>query len=411
MIIDQPTCTNPGTVEIHCEVCHMLITTIHPGAAHEPKMTTIVEATCCEDGYSQLICQNCSQALNNGQKFPIAATGDHTDDWRETKAATCTTGGIETLYCGNSGKLLGDTRSTPKLDHDMTGAPVVTPATCTAEGKSVKTCQRNGCNYSETTILPIVDHVEGDPVTDPEPTCCNEGLKSWYCVNCNTLLRTEKLPALGHGEGEYKWVTVSEPTCTEEGLEKKVCAHSGKDLGETRAIPALGHIYVGLWEVGESDTHYRNCYRCGAGRKNVECTYLPLEIDDVMYHVCPVCGRFHEQELEAVEAADITIATGSKPGASLVRMLAKPFGADEIRYPVIMTAIFEAEGYIADPAENVTGITVTVPMDDMAAFKLVFVHLDEATNELVWTDVPCTLVNGVLTFTVEEMGLFLFVAE
>ena len=43
VIIDQPTCVNPGTVELYCEDCHMLITTIHPGASHEPKMTTIVE--------------------------------------------------------------------------------------------------------------------------------------------------------------------------------------------------------------------------------------------------------------------------------------------------------------------------------------------------------------------------------
>lgn len=413
VIIDQPTCVNPGTVELYCEDCHMLITTIHPGASHEPKMTTIVAATCCEAGYSQLICNNCQQEVNNGQQYPIAATGLHAEDWRETTAATCTTGGVETLYCGNSGKLLGDTRSTAKLGHDMTGDPVVTPATCTAEGSSVKTCQRPGCTHSETTILPILDHVEGEPVTDPEPTCCNEGLKSWYCVNCNTLLRTEELDPLGHPveDVDFKWVESKAPTCTEEGEEKKVCAHSGKDLGETRTIPALGHIYVGLWEVGESDTHHRDCYRCGAGCRNVECTYLPLIIDDVEYQVCPVCGRFHNQKLEVVAEADITIVTGSKPGVSLVRMLADPFGADEIRYPAIMTAIFEADGYIADPDQNVTGITVILPVDAMASFKLVFVHMDDATGELVWTDVPYTLENGILTFAVEEMGLFLFVAE
>ena len=322
---------------------------------------------------------------------------------------TCTEWGKTTVSCTRCDYSTGSTpNSYPPLGHDFTNLVSHTDPTCTQDGEDVNDCTR--CDEIETTVLPMFDHVEGNPITYPEPTCCDKGLKSWYCVNCNTLLRTEELDPLGH-DANFKWVTVTEPTCTEEGLEKKVCAHSGKDLGETRTIPALGHIYVGLWEVGESDTHHRDCYRCGAGRRNVECTYLPLIIDDVEYQVCPVCGRFHNQKLEVVAEADITIVTGSKPGVSLVRMLADPFGADEIRYPAIMTAIFEADGYIADPDQNVTGITVILPVDAMASFKLVFVHMDDATGELVWTDVPYTLENGILTFAVEEMGLFLFVAE
>ena len=58
-----------------------------------------------------------------------------------------------------------------------------------------------------------------------------------------------------------------------------------------------------------------------------------------------------------------------------------------------------------------TGITVTLPLEMTTAFKLVFVHVDDATGELIWTDVAYTLNDGVLSFTMEEMGLFLFIAE
>ena len=402
-----PTCTEWGKTTTSCTRCDYSTGNTpnsYPPLGHDfTNLVSHTDPTCTQDGADVYDCTRCDE-----KEITVLPKLDHNLVTTNTPP-TCTEWGKTTVSCTRCDYSTGSTpNSYPPLGHDFTNLVSHTDPTCTQDGEDVNDCTR--CDEIETTVLPMFDHVEGNPITYPEPTCCDKGLKSWYCVNCNTLLRTEELDPLGH-DANFKWVTVTEPTCTEEGLEKKVCAHSGKDLGETRTIPALGHIYVGLWEVGESDTHHRDCYRCGAGRRNVECTYLPLIIDDVEYQVCPVCGRFHNQKLEVVAEADITIVTGSKPGVSLVRMLADPFGADEIRYPAIMTAIFEADGYIADPDQNVTGITVILPVDAMASFKLVFVHMDDATGELVWTDVPYTLENGILTFAVEEMGLFLFVAE
>lgn len=376
---------------------------------HNPGNPVETPATCTADGKIEQKCMRCHVVLSSSV---IDKTGHQWGGWSYSG-----TPGTHTHSCRNTGCSASENASCNYdnygyrdyrggvehghmcldcwnwVDHTASGGT----ASCVA--KAVCWC---GLSYGE-----LGDHVPGAPVETPA-TCTTDGKKETKCTVCQAVLSTETIGKTGHNT---KLTGTTAATCTQEGVETYTCQNNGCSYTETKTSPALGHTYVELWQVGDSDTHYRNCYRCGAGRKIVECTYLPLVIDEVQYQVCPVCGRFQGQKLEAVTDATITLAAGSKPGASLVRMLAQPFGADDARYPVILTAIFEAEGLIAEPAANVSGITVSVPMSTSAAFKLVYVHADDVTGQLIWTDVPCTLANGVLSFTVEEMGLFLFVAE
>ena len=94
---------------------------------------------------------------------------------------------------------------------------------------------------------PVNNYIEppvwDDGVVTTEPTCTEDGVKTYTCSNGET--RTETIPALGHDFGE--WEITKNPTCTEKGSKTRKCSRCGET--ETVEIDALGHD----WEL-ESDT-------------------------------------------------------------------------------------------------------------------------------------------------------------
>ena len=71
------------------------------------------------------------------------------------------------------------------------------------------------------------------------PTCTEAGYTTHTCVDCDYVLVTDEVEALGHTFGE--WVVTTEPTCTEAGEETRTCEVCGET--ETQAVPATGHSY------------------------------------------------------------------------------------------------------------------------------------------------------------------------
>ena len=99
-------------------------------------------------------------------------------------------------------------------------------------------------------------------VTDTEPTCTENGVKSRTCISCNKVEYAD-IPALGHSD--YYYDTVS-PTCTEYGTEYKYCGVCDQVLATTSIVPN-GHTF-GEWVTVTEPTETahglkrRQCINC-----------------------------------------------------------------------------------------------------------------------------------------------------
>ena len=89
----------------------------------------------------------------------------------------------------------------------------------------------------------------------------------------NYVIAQNALNAVGHA---WKETIVKEPTCTEEGLKTYACENCGETKQET--LPALGHDYAGEWTVDKEATYYedgsksRHCSRCDS---QIDVTVIP----------------------------------------------------------------------------------------------------------------------------------------
>ena len=77
-------------------------------------------------------------------------------------------------------------------------------------------------------------HSWNEGIITKEPTCIEDGIKTFICSACGDT-KTETIGAAGHNFGS--WVVVQEPTATEDGLEERSCTRCGHT--EQRAIARL----------------------------------------------------------------------------------------------------------------------------------------------------------------------------
>ena len=113
--------------------------------------------------------------------------------------------------------------------------------TCAEVGKEVymASVRFEGSTYyspEEIVDIPIVDvHNYNGGVVTVEPTCGQQGVKTFTCENCNKTY-TENISG-GHQWGE--WTTVSNPTCTDDGEKVRTCDRCSETQRES--IDADGH--------------------------------------------------------------------------------------------------------------------------------------------------------------------------
>ncbi len=91
----------------------------------------------------------------------------------------------------------------------------------------------NDCIYVSEGTVNIGTHVWNDGTVTTQPTCTQEGEKTFMCSLCGET-KTESVEVLGHNYGE--WTVTKEATETEEGEERRICANDETHY-ETRAIP------------------------------------------------------------------------------------------------------------------------------------------------------------------------------
>jgi len=103
-------------------------------------------------------------------------------------------------------------------------------------------------------------------------TCTEAGYEEIWCVVCNEVTETVKLPLLEHEPGE--WKVTMEPTCQEAGSRQRVCDVCGA-VCEKEEIERLGH------QAGPLQT-LTSATCTGTGGQTVHCELCGEELQHVV---------------------------------------------------------------------------------------------------------------------------------
>jgi phage FluMu protein Com len=210
-----------------------------PQLPHEPSAPSIeVEPTCTEPGESVIRCNHCGEYIDRSS---VPALGhDYIDEI--TLNPTCTEDGVKTYICSNG---CGETYTEviPALGHNyIKDETESTEATCESAGLLVEICEI--CEDRKETTIEALGHKYTSEVT-LEPTCEEDGVRTYTCNNGCGESYTEVISKLGHKQAIREENRV-EPDCTNDGSYEKVtyCTECNEVLSrETIVLPALGHDY------------------------------------------------------------------------------------------------------------------------------------------------------------------------
>ena len=306
-IITEPTCTEEGEKKFTCSICGDEKTEKVSATGHQhTEIRNKKEATCKEEGYSgDTWCKDCGKKILSGQT--IAKTENHSwDAGKVTTKATCTEEGEKTFTCS----ICGDekTEKISATGHQHTEIRNKKEATCKEEGYSGDTwCKDCGKKIlSGQTIAKTENHSWNQGEITKEPTCKEEGEKTFTCSICGNI-KTEKVSTADHQHMEirnqknptckeagysgdtycadcgvkifsgqtiaktknHNWdggVITTEPTCTERGEKTFTCTICGNT--NTKKVNATGHRY-GAYKVVKEPTNKRKglksktCSVCG----------------------------------------------------------------------------------------------------------------------------------------------------
>lgn len=166
---------------------------------------------------------------------------NHTHVYEEqiTKAATCTQAGEKTETC----KFCGDAliKEIPATGHTVAINPAV-EATCVQPGKTEGShCSICGEVILEQKSVPALGHMWDEGTITKEPTCTENGEKTYTCSRCNEI-KIERIAKIEH---TIVVDSAIESTCTLVGkTEGKHCAVCGKIIQAQMNIPKIAHTIV-----------------------------------------------------------------------------------------------------------------------------------------------------------------------
>ncbi len=191
------------------------------------------EPRCGDTGryFDEYKCSKCGEYVDraNGK---TGVKQHELEPWKQTKAATCTSAGVEKRKCSNCFYRAGDdyqcdyseTRTVPALGHDYQNVEAKEP-TCTEPGNTAgKKCKRCGHMHSGK-VIPALGH---DLVQHgaQAATCTAVGWDAYVtCSRCNYTTYAEKA-ALGHdwGDATYTW-SADYDECTARRVCKRDSSH------------------------------------------------------------------------------------------------------------------------------------------------------------------------------------------
>ncbi len=224
----EATCTTDGFKKYTCFKCNDSYTENFPSFGHAPSKEPIVqEPTCTEHGSITTKCDVCGEVISDTQ---LPATGHTYDRVEIISSLSCTDDGITKYTCSDC--LHTYTETVPAKGHTDGTWITLEEATCKATGKRELRC--DDCQaVLQTEILAPLPHSNNEGVTEIPPSCEEVGIIRFICLECGDSY-TEELPALGHTAGD--WVVQQEPTETQNGIEIQKCSVCGKIL-DTAVLP------------------------------------------------------------------------------------------------------------------------------------------------------------------------------
>ena len=306
-VTTKATCTEEGEKTFTCSICGDKKTEKISATGHQhTELRNKKEATCKETGYSgDTWCKDCGKKILSGQT--IAKTENHSwDAGKVTTKATCTEEGEKTFTCsicgdektekvsatghqhteirnkkeatckeeGYSGdtwckdcgkKILSGQAIVKTEDHSWNQGEITKEPTCKEEGEKTFTCSI--CGNTKTEKVSTTDHQHMEIRNQKNPTCKEAGYSGdTYCADCGVKISSGKTIAKTKNHNWDGGVITTEPTCTERGEKTFTCTICGNT--NTKKVNATGHSY-GAYKVVKEPTNKRKglksktCSVCG----------------------------------------------------------------------------------------------------------------------------------------------------
>lgn len=114
-----------------------------------------------------------------------------------------------------------------KCEHEYNDGVITKEPTCTEEGEKTFSCSL--CGETNVENVPVIEHEYTQEEITKQSTCTEEGEKTLICENCGAI-KTESIPKKRHS---YQEEVTKEPTVDEEGMKTFTC----KECGDTYAEP------------------------------------------------------------------------------------------------------------------------------------------------------------------------------
>ena len=306
-VTTKATCTEEGEKTFTCSICGDKKTEKISATGHQhTEIRNKKEATCKETGYSgDTWCKDCGKKILSGQT--IAKTDNHSwDAGKVTTKATCTEEGEKTFTCsicgdektekvsatghqhteirnkkestckeeGYSGdtwckdcgkKILSGQAIAKTEDHSWNQGEITKEPTCKEEGEKTFTCTI--CGNTKTEKVSTTDHQHMEIRNQKNPTCKEAGYSGdTYCTDCGVKISSGQTIAKTKNHNWDGGVITTEPTCTERGEKTFTCTICGNT--DTKKVNATGHSY-GAYKVVKEPTNKRKglksktCSVCG----------------------------------------------------------------------------------------------------------------------------------------------------
>lgn len=256
-------CVNPAKYFYSCECgAHTDATTLvfESGA---PSGHTFGEwkeskpATCTTGGKEKHICSVC-KAEEERDTAPLGH--DWKNDYTTDAKPTCTQPGSKSIHCSRCDATKDEKEIAPS-GHTFGEWINIISASCLTSGNEKHIC--SVCGYEEFREIPMTGHIwESDFTVDKKPTCTEKGSKSIHCSKCDEIKDVTEISETGHSFGE--WTVFSFTDCTAGGVEQRVCSECG--FTDFRNVPPQEHQWDDDFtvDIAPSCTH--------SGSKSIHCS-------------------------------------------------------------------------------------------------------------------------------------------
>ncbi|MBO5223249.1 MAG: leucine-rich repeat protein, partial [Clostridia bacterium] len=247
------------------------------------------EATCNNEAEYFFSCK-CGKTSETFFKYGEKLS--HDKEYHQAQAPTCTEIGWEAYEtCKRDGCNYTTYKEIPAshaIEYHEAQAP-----TCTEIGwEAYETCKRDGCNYTTYKELSALNH-DKEYHNAQAPTCTEIGWEAYETCKrdgCNYTTYNE-LSATGEHTWDEGNIT-TEPTCTENGIKTFTCTVC-KNTTKTEAVDKLPHNHSTDWE-SNGTYHWFEC-KCG-NKKGEEKHTAGAPATATTPQTCTVCGYVLQEE-------------------------------------------------------------------------------------------------------------------